>query len=146
MARLTTSASSWPARHAQQHLTHRSWYRYSRRQNSLPVSTFVRWVSNYLRPRRLVTMPSQTHAASAFRDAERLKLSLPACLQKRTRAANAVPGHSSDRMVRDSSRGQVSSRCRGEWRVISSESDTIPENCVLMSPQQCIVHHTIIAV
>jgi hypothetical protein len=30
--------------------------------------------------------------------------------------------------------------------VISPESDTIPENCVLMSPQQCIVHHTIIAV
>src|SRR5580700_1393000 len=83
MARLTTSASSWPARHAQQHLTHRRWYRYSRRQNSLPVSTFVRWVSNCLRPRHLVTMPSQTHAASAFRDAERLKLSLPACLQKR---------------------------------------------------------------
>jgi hypothetical protein len=51
--------------------------------NSLPVSTFVRWVSNCLRPRHLVTMPSQTHAASAFRDAERLKLSLPACLQKR---------------------------------------------------------------
>src|SRR5579871_5009338 len=125
MARLTTSASSWPARHAQQHLTHRRWYRYSRRQNSLPVSTFVRWVSNRLRPRHLVTMPSQTHAASAFRDAERLKLSLPACLQKRTRPANAVPGqHSSERMVGDPYGSNRGDAARASLRVARDAGTT----------------------